>query len=127
MTDTTTPDIHNTRPDVQPAVDAAVDANNEAASEQPGEKAEQQRAGRQRVYAAIIAFVAATLGYAILPFHFKLSLACAVIATTAGIIGWCGHRGAWRNLAITATVAAATLLLVFAVFWGGLFYVSSSM
>lgn len=76
---------------------------------------------------AIAAFVFAVAGWLTLPFVYIVSMACGLLGTVAGIVGWRGRRGAWRNLAITSTVAALTLLLVFAVFWGALAMVDNML
>lgn len=57
----------------------------------------------------------------------KVSFWCAVIGLVLSCLGVkCGHRG-WRNLSITAIIAAAVLLLVYGIFWGAIFFTMKSL
>lgn len=82
---------------------------------------------RQRVAWALIAFVVTVIGWCLLPFVVIPSMTCGVIGLICGIVGWCGHHGAWRNLAITSTVMAGTLLMVYFACWAAFAYIESAL
>ena len=71
---------------------------------------------------ACAAMVLAVVAWISLPFFYVVALAAGVAAVVAAIVALRQPRGAWRNLALTALVAAAVLLLVLAVFWSVLLY-----
>ena len=87
----------------------------------------QPQTPRQRVAMAVVAFVITLIGWCLLPFTYIASIACAVVGIVTGIIGWRGPHGGWRNLAITATVMAGTLLLVFVASWAVFAYIESAL
>lgn len=76
----------------------------------------------RRIPMAVLSFVLTLVGWMLLPFVYQVSMGCAIGGFIAGVIGWRGRRGAWRNLSITCTVASAVLILVFATFWGAIMY-----
>ena len=79
----------------------------------------------RRIPMAVLSLLFTVGGWLMLPFVYQVSLACGALGFVTGVIGWCGRRGAWRNLSITCTVAALALLLVFATFWGAIVYIAS--
>ena len=78
-----------------------------------------------RWWAAVAAFLFTLVGWLLLPFTYLIAGGAALAGIVFGIVGWRARRGAWRNLAITATVAAFTLLLVLAVFFVGIYYLAN--
>jgi hypothetical protein len=74
----------------------------------------------------IAAFILTVLAWVTIPFQNIVSMCFAVIALALAIIGIRQPRGGSRNLAVVSLVAAAVLLLVYAIFWIALLYITVS-
>lgn len=72
----------------------------------------------------IAAFLIAVAAWIALPISYIASLAGAVVAVVTSAFALAQPRGAWRNLALTALVAAAVLCLVFAIFFSALYIIA---
>lgn len=99
-------------PEVKPAQAAA----DEAPAARPAKK-----------WAAVISFVITVLAWVALPFNEVATLVLGVAGLITSIIALRQPRGAWRNLTLVAIVAAAVLLLVLAIFWGGILFALGSL
>lgn len=106
--------------EVKPAQAAADDA--------PAAQPEAAPAARPaKKWAAVISFVITVLAWVALPFNEVATLVLGVAGLIASIIALRQPRGAWRNLTLVAIVAAAVLLLVLTIFWGGILFALGSL
>ncbi|MGN1251388.1 MAG: hypothetical protein ACI4US_00740 [Muribaculaceae bacterium] len=99
-----------------------------AADEAPAAQPEAVPAARPaKKWAAVISFVITVLAWVALPFNEVATLVLGVAGLITSIIALRQPRGAWRNLTLVAIVAAAVLLLVLAIFWGGILFALGSL
>jgi hypothetical protein len=74
----------------------------------------------------VAAFVITVLAWVTLPLQYVLSLCLCVVGLAFAVVGIRHSHGGMRNLALFTLVASGVLLLVYAVFWGALLYVTLS-
>lgn len=88
--------------------------------EQPVEKVAINKSSKL----VVAAFVITVLAWVCLPLQYALSLCLCVVGLAFAIVGMNRQRGGSRTLALVTLVASGVLLLVYAVFWGALFYIT---
>ena len=76
---------------------------------------------------AVISFVITALAWIALPLSEIATLVLGIAGLITSIFALRQPRGAWRNLTLVALVAAAVLLLVLIIFWGGILYVLGTL
>lgn len=76
---------------------------------------------------SIIAAVLALLAWVALPFSEVATLAFGIVALLSSIVALRQGRNIWRLLALVSLLAAAVLLLVLIIFWGGILYVLGTL
>ena len=67
------------------------------------------------------------LAWIALPLSEIATLVLGIAGLITSIFALRQPRGAWRNLTLVALVAAAVLLLVLIIFWGGILYVLGTL
>lgn len=86
--------------------------------QQKPEKPEKTRPARP--WPSVTAFLLTLVGWICLPYNEFAALAGAAAGLILSLVALRQRRGAWRNLALVSLVAAAVLLLVLVLFWGGI-------
>lgn len=86
--------------------------------QQKPEKPEKTRPARP--WPSVTAFLLTLVGWICLPYNEFAALAGATAGLILSLVALRQRRGAWRNLALISLVAAAVLLLVLVLFWGGI-------
>ncbi len=86
--------------------------------QQKPEKPEKTRPARP--WPSVTAFLLTVVGWICLPYNEFAALAGAAVGLILSLVALRQRRGAWRNLALVSLVAAAVLLLVLVLFWGGI-------
>lgn len=90
----------------------------------PVHKPEQQQKPEKtrpaRPWPSMTAFLLTLVGWICLPYNEFAALAGATAGLILSLVALRQRRGAWRNLALVSLVAAAVLLLVLVLFWGGI-------
>jgi uncharacterized membrane protein len=87
---------------------------------------QQKPAQAQHHKLTIAAFVITVLAWVSLPVQYVVSICLCIIGLALAVLGVRQPRGGSRNLALITLVASGVLLLVYAVFWGALLYVTLS-
>lgn len=105
-----------------------VAVTDEAAPQGAAEAAAPAQAECQpKKWPAVISFVITALAWIALPLSEIATLVLGIAGLITSIFALRQPRGAWRNLTLVALVAAAVLLLVLIIFWGGILYVLGTL
>lgn len=99
----------------------------EAAPQGAAEAAAPASECQPKKWPAVISFVITALAWIALPLSEIATLVLGVVGLITSIFALRQPRGAWRNLTLVALVAAAVLLLVLIIFWGGILYVLGTL
>lgn len=99
----------------------------EAAPQGAAEAAAPASEYQPKKWPAVISFVITALAWIALPLNEIATLVLGVVGLITSIFALRQPRGAWRNLTLVALVAAAVLLLVLIIFWGGILYVLGTL
>lgn len=81
----------------------------------------------RRLTLAVIAFVVTVAAWIFLPVYYPAALGGGIAALVLSVLALRQPRGASRNLALVSLVASAVVLLVLAVFWSAIYYVSTQI
>ena len=104
-----------------------VAVTDEAAPQGAAEAAVLASECQPKKWPAVISFVITALAWIALPLSEIATLVLGIAGLITSIFALRQPRGAWRNLTLVALVAAAVLLLVLIIFWGGILYVLGTL
>ena len=105
----------------------SVAVTDEAAAQAAAEAAAPASECQPKKWPAVISFVITALAWIALPLSEIATLVLGIAGLITSIFALRQPRGAWRNLTLVALVAAAVLLLVLIIFWGGILYVLGTL
>ena len=115
------------KPEVEAAEIKPAAVTDEAAPQGAAEVAAPASECQPKKWPAVISFVITALAWIALPLSEIATLVLGIAGLITSIFALRQPRGAWRNLTLVALVAAAVLLLVLIIFWGGILYVLGTL